>query len=961
MSLKSHGNALPEGYRLLWYRIGRVLGQGGFGITYEAFDTNLETSVAIKEYLPKEFAVREQDSTVRPFTEDRKKMFEWGLERFLQEARTLAKFHHQNIVRVYNVLEENGTAYMVMEFEQGEALDQLFKFGRLESESDLLRITFPLLDGLEHMHQAGFIHRDIKPANIYVRLDGSPVLIDFGSARFAIGGETKTLTSLITPGFAPYEQYHTESGKQGPWTDIYSLGATLYAGINRGRSPLDAILRGNARIEGKPDSMGPAVELGKGKYTSEFLQAIDAALGFTPMERPQTVTEWRLLFPSLDKRPPTPEIKPQSQEDITTFVHKKAQISKGSRYRLVKWLMISLVVTVIASGVYFIETRQPTKSPVPDQLQTIDVQRQQEKQEAEQLAFEAEALHRQQEEQARLAQEAKAKKQQEEQERIDRLKREREQQAEAQRKKEEQAQLAQEAKVKIQREEQEQIDQLKREEERKKQEIEKRDRQINLLLAKGKSAISARRLTKPVGNNALEYFRETLQIDPNNSDARQGIKDIVESYISLAEKALKNNLFDKAEAYLEIAKEIDPASESISVVEQSVQDKRLDYVEAERLRLEKLQKENAAEQLAQTKKKQEIERLLYEAEKDITSGRFTIPPGQNALGRYRLVLELDPSNQAALRGVEEIMQREESQKETRKHLSVEITKDIYDEQPPIALIVYGESSGASAERLSRKLKDNFMRTLNNMAIADEIKLQSFVIDNDYFKGNSAIKISKSMCKNTSVSMIFGMQHYQVFAAPEASLVVTSYDCTSGQYSKRTFGVFYDYVDNSWDYSWRDSIIQFIRDTDVFNNTRKTYKGVVKKSGVEQKTVGLIILASGRSVGYGASGLAGEDVRNNLVNSLDPVIPKDKYSILHSEWVSLGWYIKETRHEGYRALCTKYNANQILLSIIDGEDGEITISFYNCQNQEEIVEKSSSLPSAIDSKLMKFIKKHQLFQ
>ena len=146
MSSKSHGNALPEGYRLLWYRIGRVLGQGGFGITYEAFDTNLEKSVAIKEYLPTEFAVREADTTVRPFTEDRKQMFEWGLDRFLQEARTLAKFHHPNIVLVHNVFEKNGTAYMAMQYEQGEALHNLFRAGRLNSEQERLLRELAELD-----------------------------------------------------------------------------------------------------------------------------------------------------------------------------------------------------------------------------------------------------------------------------------------------------------------------------------------------------------------------------------------------------------------------------------------------------------------------------------------------------------------------------------------------------------------------------------------------------------------------------------------------------------------------------------------------------------------------------------------------------------------------------------------------------------------------------------------------
>ncbi len=161
MSLKNHGNALPQGYRLHWYRIESVLGQGGFGITYLAHDTNLDKSVAIKEYLPIELAVREGDSSVRPFTEDRREQYAWGLTRFIEEARTLANLDHPNIGRVFSVFEDNATAYMVMAYEAGETLAELSKFDRLADEAALLAITHPLIDALEHMHAAGFIHRDI--------------------------------------------------------------------------------------------------------------------------------------------------------------------------------------------------------------------------------------------------------------------------------------------------------------------------------------------------------------------------------------------------------------------------------------------------------------------------------------------------------------------------------------------------------------------------------------------------------------------------------------------------------------------------------------------------------------------------------------------------------------------------------------------------------------------------------
>ncbi|MFT5173243.1 MAG: serine/threonine protein kinase [Gammaproteobacteria bacterium] len=268
-----------------------------------AQDTNLNKHVAIKEYLPIELAVREGDSTVRPFTEDRRDQFVWGLTRFIEEARTLSALDHPNIVRVHSVFEENKTAYMVMAYEAGETLAELAKFGRIDSEAALLAIANPLIDALEHMHAVGFVHRDIKPANIVVRPDGNPVLLDFGSARLALGGETRTLTSVVSAGYAPYEQYHGERGTQGPWTDLYGLGATLYAAINAGRGPLDAIVRGKARLEGTPDPMESAVSLGAGRYSQELLKAIDAALRLMPAERPQTTAEFRALMSNEGETP----------------------------------------------------------------------------------------------------------------------------------------------------------------------------------------------------------------------------------------------------------------------------------------------------------------------------------------------------------------------------------------------------------------------------------------------------------------------------------------------------------------------------------------------------------------------------------------------------------------------------------------------------------------------------------
>ena len=161
-----HRNALPAGFRLHWYEIGKVLGQGGFGITYLAQDTNLDQAVAIKEYLPSELAVRGDESAVHPISTERAATFAWGLNRFISEGKTLAKFKHPNIVSVYSLFEANNTGYMVMAYEHGSTLETVLRQRRNIPEPELLEILLPLLDGLEQVHQTGFIHRDIKPANI---------------------------------------------------------------------------------------------------------------------------------------------------------------------------------------------------------------------------------------------------------------------------------------------------------------------------------------------------------------------------------------------------------------------------------------------------------------------------------------------------------------------------------------------------------------------------------------------------------------------------------------------------------------------------------------------------------------------------------------------------------------------------------------------------------------------------
>jgi len=289
--------ALASGTEVLWYTVREVLGQGGFGITYLAHDKNLDRDVAIKEYLPTAFAFRHQDHTVKPMTSEHGDNFAWGLDSFLKEAKTLARFNHENIVGVHSVFEENNTAYMVMEYEQGDSLFTLFKGGANIDQQFLERIFFPIFDGLERIHALGFIHRDIKPANIYVRLNKTPVLIDFGSARQTSQQHTGEMTTLVSQGYTPLEQYSPNYGDQGPWTDIYSLAATLYQGVT-GEKPDESLGRSACRLRGQPDSLARLSTHDYPAYEQSFLDAILAGLALEPEMRPQSLTQWKQQFVS---------------------------------------------------------------------------------------------------------------------------------------------------------------------------------------------------------------------------------------------------------------------------------------------------------------------------------------------------------------------------------------------------------------------------------------------------------------------------------------------------------------------------------------------------------------------------------------------------------------------------------------------------------------------------------------
>ena len=335
MSEAQHRLALPRGTSIGDFEFHRVLGHGGFGLTYLGWNLSLDIPVAIKEYLPSDLAVREADLSVAPKSSSDASDFQWGLDRFVEEARTLARFKHPNLIQVHQFFEAHGTAYIVMEYAEGETLSARLARQGVLSEAELLEMVLPLLDGLAVVHGANVLHRDIKPSNIILRdADGSPVLLDFGSARQAIGAKSRSVTSVVTPGYAPIEQYSTR-GAQGAWTDLYALGGVCYRALT-GRVPEDATDR---VLE---DRLVPTGALCGERVRGGVAGAIDWALAVNKDDRPQSVGAWREV---LMGEVASAAVAPSSAEPAGSPVPSAAPEASGSNRAL--WVVFGLCLAVV--------------------------------------------------------------------------------------------------------------------------------------------------------------------------------------------------------------------------------------------------------------------------------------------------------------------------------------------------------------------------------------------------------------------------------------------------------------------------------------------------------------------------------------------------------------------------------------------------------------------------------------
>jgi len=384
-SLFNH--TLPDGTRLGEFEIRGLIGEGGFGIVYLAYDESLQRQVALKEYMPSSLAARASTTATVSVKSDRhRETFQAGLKSFINEARLLAQFDHPSLVKVYRFWEGHGTAYMVMPYYEGPTLKHaLRELGRPSTEAEIKAWLHPLLNALEVMHAAHCFHRDIAPDNILLTPTG-PLLLDFGAARRVIGDMTHALTVVLKPGYAPIEQYGeaASSMPQGAWTDLYAMACVVYYAIT-GKAPMSSVDRLMA------DKLRPLSDLAAGRYSAPFLEAMDACLAVRPQARPQSVAALRAWLetvppPSvpasvpapapraeaapvaptiIQPRPESPTPRPAAAKPEHVAADPPPQGSAASRRGVGMALAAGVLLIALAGVAWFVKGRTDTATGLP--------------------------------------------------------------------------------------------------------------------------------------------------------------------------------------------------------------------------------------------------------------------------------------------------------------------------------------------------------------------------------------------------------------------------------------------------------------------------------------------------------------------------------------------------------------------------------------------------------------------
>lgn len=349
-------NALPPGYRFNEFEIKEVIGGGGFGIVYRAWDHQLERTIAIKEFMPSSLAVRNDDMTLVLRSDRFSKAFSAGLNSFIQEARLLARFNHPNLLHVLRFWVQNDTAYMGTVFYSGTTLSHLRDQNpRLVDEVWIRRMLPMLLGAIKTIHDEGYLHRDISLDNIQIQDNGLPVLLDFGSARRSIGSVSDETETMLRPGFAPIEQYTDDNeSEQGPWTDIYALGAVLHTLIVGSPPPVSV-------VRSIQDGYQPLISRHLPGYSAPLLIAVDKALALKMEDRPQTIDEFAALIemPVAGMNDVVSVRKPGTMLVPVEEVEEKPGALDWRRYKVPGLVAAGVLVGVIAGSQLFRQDTAP--------------------------------------------------------------------------------------------------------------------------------------------------------------------------------------------------------------------------------------------------------------------------------------------------------------------------------------------------------------------------------------------------------------------------------------------------------------------------------------------------------------------------------------------------------------------------------------------------------------------------
>lgn len=696
------------------YEVVRPLGSGSFGITYLAVDQDLNANVAIKEYMPRNFAVRaEKSSDLVLRNEAQKADYEFGLEGFLAEAQTLARFRDPHFVSVKRYFKANNTAYIVMDYEQGQSLrDYLLANPDPPSEVFLLSIVIPILMGLRKLHKEGFLHRDIKPGNIYLRENNVPVLIDFGAARQAFGEVSHSLTEIVTPNYSPFEQYVNE-GEQGPTTDLYAIGATLYKCIAE-VAPVDAIKRIASLNEGKPDPLVPAVKRGRGRYSEAFLMTVDWMLQPYARDRPQsaqvaiddlavaTITEFggqtdtsllsKILSPQSDPEDRVWMLAHRGSEQ--TMVRKTSNsrpissntVADKSRASLFpeRFALVFLSVLMTLALVVFAITNIDKPSGHRDSSQLIDPWLRK----ARQALAEERFLHPR-ENNALEYFKAVLEIDSSNQGAIDGIDRllkhyvKQTNEAVAQdsivKANEHLAQLgdvlstirrwpyafeflpaAEQETRRLKKRIDQNVEKRKSEVVRRREQLEVKRQQLDIaqLLNQAQIDFEADRLSFPPKQNAYDRFQKVLDLDPKNPQAIDGLKRIVDRYIVLVQAMASQRNYEKAEEYLENAKRVLPDSAKLRTVYDALLHEKTAFERSKKLKFARRRSTadagNNNPTAYEPEKLARIPRLLEVAKQHMAALRLESPQGSNAVETYQQILALDRENADARRAIDRI-------------------------------------------------------------------------------------------------------------------------------------------------------------------------------------------------------------------------------------------------------------------------------------------------------------------